>query len=78
MAALAAIAAAQQAAIGLCLDDGAGPSNSTAGQAASAAPDGVQTFLTLFGKKQDCKAAEQAIQQEMEVSVDCSALAGVY
>ncbi|KAL3130378.1 poly ADP-ribose polymerase [Trebouxia sp. C0009 RCD-2024] len=64
-AASAGTAAAQQAASSINLEDEAGPSTSAAGQAASAAEDAVRTHLTLFGKEDDCKAAELAIQEEL-------------
>lgn len=67
-AASAGTAAAQQAASSINLEDEAGPSTSAAGQAASAAEDAVRTHLTLFGKEDDCKAAELAIQEELTVS----------
>lgn len=62
-AAAAGIAAAQQAASSINLEDEAGPSSSAAGQAASAAEDTMRTYLTLFGKADDCKAAELAIRR---------------
>lgn len=46
---------------------GAVSSAARASNGASAAREGMQTALILFGREQDCKAAQQAIQQEMEV-----------
>lgn len=66
-AALAPVAAVQQGASSLSLDDEAGPSSSAAGQAASGAEDAVKTYLTLYGEEEDCEAAQLAIQQELQV-----------
>ena len=63
---MTAIAAAQQGTSNMSLDDQAGPSHNAAGQAPGG-QDAAQTFLTMFGKKENCKAAQQAIEQEMQV-----------
>ena len=47
--------------------DQAGPSNSAAGTAPRV-QETAETFLTLFGKKENCEAAQRAIEQQMEVS----------
>ena len=64
----AAVQAAMQGASNVDQSDEAGPSNSTTGQAASVVPDCELTVLTLFGREEDCTAAELVIQQELEVS----------
>ena len=61
-----AFVAAQQGTSSMSLDDQAGPSHSVGGQAPGV-QDAAQTFLTLFGKKEKCEAAQQAIKQELQV-----------
>ena len=65
-ATVTAIVAAQQGASSMSLDDQAGPSRS-AGRQAPGPLHAAQIFLTLFGKKESCEAAQQAIEQKLQV-----------
>ena len=49
-------------------DDTAGPSSSTTAEPAVKVSDANQKVLTLFGTAKACKAAQQAIEQQLQVS----------